>query len=109
MCTNNENLHNDIVRDFPEEESPASTLKLLGCQWNRSDDTISSNPIDLNIGACTKRQVLASIASQYDSLGINAPLLNRSRLFIHQLQCNQEIQWDYKNIYKRKGKLLRLK
>ncbi|MEL7307448.1 MAG: hypothetical protein AAGK05_05915, partial [Pseudomonadota bacterium] len=44
--------------------------------------------------ASTKRQILSSIASQFDLFGFNGPILNRSRLFLHDLQCQMNIGWD---------------
>ena len=42
----------------------------------------------------TKRKVLQTIASQWDAYNINAPLLNRSRLFLHRLQIDKTLDWD---------------
>ena len=78
-----------------EPELKVST-KLLGMIWNCERDTISTNPITLNLKACTKRQVLQSIASQYDIYNLNGPLLNRARLHIHKLQCEKDLGWDDK-------------
>ena len=62
--------------------------------WDRKQDSLSTKPISLNIQAQTKREVLQSIASQYDLFNFNGPLLNRSRLFLHQLQCDKDLGWD---------------
>ena len=69
-------------------------VKLLGLSWDRKQDSLSTKPISLNIQAQTKREVLQSIASQYDLFNFNGPLLNRSRLFLHQLQCDKDLGWD---------------
>ena len=69
-------------------------VKLLGLSWDRKQDSLSTKPISLNIQDQTKREVLQSIASQYDLFNFNGPLLNRSRLFLHQLQCDKDLGWD---------------
>ena len=37
---------------------------------------------------------LSTIASHFDLFNINGPLLNRSRLFSHKLQCDSSLEWD---------------
>jgi hypothetical protein len=39
---------------------------------------------------------LKSYAENFDVYGYNLPLLNRTKLFIHALQCNTDISWDTK-------------
>ena len=92
--TNDNELQNSIDDQFSEKTD--ETVKLLGLQWDRCRDTLSTNPIDLDIGASTKRAILSSIASQYDIYNFNGPLLNRARLFLHDLQCDQNTGWDDK-------------
>ena len=77
-----------------EAEPPPDQVKLLGLFWNRSQDTFSTSPINLNKKANTKRLILKSIAEQYDIHNFNAPLLNRARLFMHELQCDKHLSWD---------------
>ena len=69
-------------------------VKLLGLSWDRKQDSLSTKPISHNIQAQTKREVLQSIVSQYDLFNFNGPLLNRSRLFLHQLECDKDLGWD---------------
>ena len=66
----------------------------MGLFWNRSQDTFSTSPINLNKKANTKRLILKSIAEQYDIHNFNAPFLNRARLFMHELQCDKYLSWD---------------
>ena len=91
FCTNNVALQSAI--DADGEETPSS-VKLLGMQWERENDTISTQPLQLNLEAKTKRQVLSSIASNYDTFQLNGPLLNRARMFMHALQCENSLSWD---------------
>lgn len=69
-------------------------VNLLGMLWNRTEDTLYTKQITLNQSANTKRLILKTIASQFDIHNFNAPLMNRCRLFLHQLQCNKELGWD---------------
>ena len=78
----------------PTCEKLSSETKLLGTLWNCSEDTLFTQPISLDKEANTKRKILASIASQYDLNNFNGPILNRSRLFMHSLQCCKELGWD---------------
>ena len=94
VATNNEVLQRQVDRD-QESETP-SEVKLLGSIWDRVNDTLATKPICLNESANTKRSVLQTIASQYDIYNFNGPILNRSRLYMHKLQCNRELGWDDK-------------
>ncbi|XP_068225135.1 uncharacterized protein [Palaemon carinicauda] len=69
-------------------------VKLLGMIWNRGSDTISTRKLCLDEKANTKREILRSIASNYDVFNINGPLLNRARLFMQDLQCERTLGWD---------------
>jgi hypothetical protein len=71
-------------------------VKLLGLEWNRGADSIAAPKLKLSEVACTKRQILSSIASNFDLFNFNGPLLNRARLFMHQLQCDSALSWDKK-------------
>ena len=74
-------------------ETPATT-KLFGLIWNRFQDEIYTLPIKLDPDAKTKRTILKTIAGQFDIYGFNMPMLNRSRLFMHGLQCQKNLGWD---------------
>lgn len=80
--------------DEKENCTTAESTKLLGIKWNRASDTLSTHPINLNSNANTKRSILSSIASQFDLYNFNGPLMNRSRLFLHELQCRKDLDWD---------------
>ena len=78
------------------EQKTEDKIKILGMQYDRLQDNLSTVKLMLDAEARTKRQILSSIASNYDVLQINGPLLNRARLFAHKLQCISvsEIGWD---------------
>lgn len=82
-----------------DEKSHSSTplkSKLLGLCWDRINDTLSCGELSLNGSATTKRQILSSIASNYDLFNYNGPILNRARLFMHELQHQSDLGWDDK-------------
>ena len=70
--------------------------KLFGMLWDRKLDTLSTQKLHLDKTACTKREILRSIASNFDVFNFAGPLLNRARLFMHELQCLKELGWDTK-------------
>ena len=80
--------------DESNDEITPKEVNLLGLKWNRETDTISTKKMDLDINASTKRQILSSIAQQYDPNGYQGPLLVRGRIFMHRLQCNASLGWD---------------
>ena len=95
FVVNDQNLQSKIDSKL-KVETP-KVVKLLGMYWDRVTDTLSTGPICLDSNANTKRTILSSIASQYDLNNINAPILNRSRLFLHKLQCDRDyVDWDLK-------------
>ena len=69
-------------------------VKLLGLRWQREEDTLSTRPIVLDGSANTKRLILKSIASNFDLYNFNGPVFNRSRVFMHGLQCDKSLGWD---------------
>ena len=92
--TNDQELQSHINSDIESEGASSDTVKLLGISWKKSSDVISTKPIDLNINASSKRQILSTIAAQFDLFQYNGPLLNRARLMLHDLQCDKELSWD---------------
>lgn len=89
----NETTVQNIV-DAETGDSTPEEVKLLGLNWHRKNDTLSTMPLQLDSEANTKRAVLASIAKQYDVFGFQSPCINRARLFMHGLQCNTNLGWD---------------
>ena len=92
LITNDMSLQT-ITNDQMNVETPV-TNKLFGLTWNRIQDELFTRPINLNVNANTKRTILKTIAAQFDIYGFNMPLLNRSRLFMHRLQCQKNLSWD---------------
>lgn len=92
FVTNNVELQNLI--DKKENVKTEEETKLFGVKWNRISDKLATKPIKLNEKAINKRQILRSIAENFDPEGYNLPVLNRARLFMHNLQLKSELGWD---------------
>ena len=92
MYTNLSPLQEELDKTL-DQQTPED-VKLLGLQYNRKRDTLSVAKFGLNEEASTKRQIISSIASNFDILQICGPMLNRARLFAHKLQCAKELDWD---------------
>ena len=50
----------------------------------------------MNPEANTKRLILRSIAENFDPYNFDIPLMNRAKLFLHELQCDKSVNWDRK-------------
>ena len=81
------------VTGISGENTPEVT-KLFDLNWNRVKDEISTGSIEFNAEAKTKREILSTIAKHFDIFNFNAPLLNRSKPFLHELQLMKDVGWD---------------
>jgi len=86
-CTNDKQLK-DMMDPFER------IVSLFGLLWDTETDTLSTNKKDLNADANTKRKVLKTIAEYFDPYNYDGPLLNRAKLFLHQLQVQTDLDWD---------------
>jgi len=68
--------------------------KLLGMTWNTDRDTLRNRKCYLDPSAVTRRQILSSLQSNFDPFGLNIPLMNRAKLFLHKIQCDIGLGWD---------------
>ncbi len=92
FVTNNSTLQNEI--DKLNEEKTSGCVKLFGLQWDRLTDTLSTKQVHLDGKANTKRLVLKTLAQNFDLFYFNGPILNRARLFMHDLQTDKSLGWD---------------
>ena len=69
--------------------------KVLGLQWNTESDklSVSTKKFNANEPATTKREVLATIASIYDPLGLISPTIIKLKTFLQEL-WQREMEWD---------------
>ena len=87
--TNDSSLKSELTDNKDQAE-------LFGLKWDTVSDNLSTRPKKLNSLANTKRQILSSIAENFDPYNIECPLFNRARLFMHGLQCKSDLGWDCK-------------
>ena len=69
-------------------------VKLFGMEWDRVEDTFQPKKVYLDKEANTRRLILKTYAENFDPLGYSLPILNRAKVFIHQLQCDRSLSWD---------------
>ena len=87
FCTNDELLRTKL-------EEVESTVNFFGVNWNCTNDTLFVTKKSLNVDACTRRKVLQTIAAQFDPFNVDAPIMNRARLYLHTLQTQAGLGWD---------------
>lgn len=92
FCSNSIEVNNYVTREFGEQID--NEVKLLGVLWDTNSDELKSRKLYLDPKANTKRAILSTIQSNFDPFGLNIPLLNRARLFLHELQCDTNLGWD---------------
>ena len=88
FVTNDKNLKTMLDGDNK------NTTDLFGMRWDTEKDRLSPKPKKLEVAAKTKRTLLKSIAENFDPFNYDGPLLNRARLFMHELQCDNSLGWD---------------
>ena len=59
-------------------------------------EKVGNKHTKLDESADTKRKLLSTIASVFDPLGIQLPLLIRAKLFVHDLTVRKNSDWDTK-------------
>ena len=94
FVSNHVDVQKQIDSELNVETEPKQ--KLLGLLWNTEDDTISTQKLHLNPEANTKRTTMKTIAENFDIYNICGPLLNRARLFLHDLQTDSSLDWGTK-------------
>ncbi|XP_068201704.1 uncharacterized protein [Palaemon carinicauda] len=71
--TSNSDLLNTIAGAYRIKSEKKQTYKVLGLNWNISDDKLTVTPNHLKTGQ-TKREILSAIAQIYDLLGMLIPI-----------------------------------
>ena len=94
FMTNSPSLQHQLDSQTDDTTPTPSSVKLLGIMWNREKDLLSTTQMSLKPDAKTKRQILKTIAENFDPYGYNLPILNRARLFLHRLQLDKTLNWD---------------
>ena len=90
--TNSPEVNNKIK---PEDQVEDKVTKVLGIVWNAQSDELSINTkkVEATEPATTKREVLSTIASIYDPLGMVTPAVINMKIFLQDL-WEKEIDWD---------------
>lgn len=83
----------DVQNLFSSEEV-VQNKELFGLNWNVKEDVLSAKQKKLDPEANSKRKVLQSIAENFDPYNFDGPVLNRARLFLHEIQLQKELSWD---------------
>ena len=76
-----------------EEKVSSSEMKILGYIYDSSLDSLQLKVKLLNKDASSKRQILSSLASVFDPLGVYSPIMLQGKLIIRKL-CQQLVDWD---------------
>ena len=88
--------YRSVTSSFKDEEvCNAVEVKVLGYLYNRDEDTVRLKNASLDSNASTKRQILSSLASVFDPLGVFAPVLLQGKLMIREM-CQKMVDWDDK-------------
>ena len=69
-----------------------SETKLLGLPWNKEEDTLAVT-FTRDSAETSKREVLKSLASVFDPLGIASPTTLVGKM-IYREECEQHLPWD---------------
>ena len=75
QCVSNDGNLQSLIDAYAQRETPVK-VKLLGMQWDRVEDTLSTRHISLDVNAATKRMTLKTVASQFDLYNYYGPKLN---------------------------------
>ena len=76
--------------DLVNEELP--TESAIGVHWNVEKDQLCFK-LNLKAGNITRRGMLSTLSSFYDSLGLASPFILRDRKILQDL-CQEGLQWD---------------
>ena len=75
--------------------NPGSTIhRTLGIQWNTSSDKFLYD-LTMATKCLTRREILSTIASTFDPLGLIAPFIITGKMILQQC-CKRNLGWDEK-------------
>ncbi|CAI6354820.1 unnamed protein product [Macrosiphum euphorbiae] len=82
------------IKEISFKEDIDSTIKILGINWNTTNDTftIKAEPMKV-ISHLTKIELLSEIARNFDPCGWLAPLVAVAKLIMQQL-WQERLEWD---------------
>ena len=85
----------EIVKEFDPSCEELIDSKLLGYLFHASSDSMSVKNFQLNESCTTKRQIISTISSVFDPIGLLSPLMVEGKLFLRKL-CINKYAWDSK-------------
>ena len=94
FASNNEGLNEEIEGKSGEKVEPE--VKLLGVTWDTEKDEIKTRKPYIDPEANTPRKTLQTLNSNYDPFGLNLPIMNRAKSYMHALQSEETLSWDKK-------------
>ncbi|XP_053699038.1 uncharacterized protein LOC128746009 [Sabethes cyaneus] len=83
----------DLEMKVPIELNESSTVKTLGINWQPCSDEFMFSIQLPQILQPTKRNILSSIASLFDPLGLLAPIIVQAKVIMQQL-WELKVDWD---------------
>ncbi len=85
----------DFVQAIPESDrANPKKAKIFGLPWNLEEDYLTIPGIyKINNNCKTKRDVLKSIATIFDPLGLLAPIVLLAKVFLQQMWLDK-LEWD---------------
>lgn len=92
------NLHewfsnSNIVTDVKSDNKTKHICKVLGVNWNMSEDSLSVATNELEHNQLCKRSIVSSVASIFDPLGMLLPITVRGKIIIQKL-WKLKTAWD---------------
>ena len=96
--SNSKELEERVYDEFPEDKLFSGDDKCLGYVWEKRNDVILFNLQDIRkkmIDVPTRREMLASIASIFDPLGLICPIEVEMKN-LYQDVCMSKVGWDDK-------------
>ena len=76
-----------------EEKCHSGEVKVLGYLYDPQEDFLRLENDSLNVNASSKSQVLSSLASIFDPIGVFSPVLLPGKLLIRKM-CQLSLDWD---------------
>ena len=94
FASNHGELNNQLENKSGEKVE--TEVKLLGVTWDTENDSIKTRKPFLDPEANTPRKTLQTLNSNYDPFGLNLPIMNRAKSYMHALQSEDTVSWDKK-------------
>ena len=91
--SNSKELQKVFTEDEVISQHNNNYEKVLGYKYLIEADEIQVNEINLNLEACTKRDILSQISKVFDPLGLYLPVTTKGKILMREL-WTQKLSWD---------------